>query len=101
MKKLILALSIAALSFTANAEDKPSEKITLCKELSTLAERYMTLRQSGASMADVYGTASGNKLVELMITQAYEVPQFGTEKYKLEQVSKFKNEWFLSCIKSK
>lgn len=52
-------------------------------------------------MADIYGTANGSKLVELMIVKAYETPQFGTEKYKLEQVSKFKNEWFLSCIKSK
>jgi len=101
MKALILATTLAALSFTANAEGKPSEKLTLCKELSTLAERYMTLRQSGTSMADIYGTANGSELLELMIVQAYEKPQFGTEKYKLEQVSKFKNEWFLSCIKSK
>ena len=101
MKTLILATALTALSFTAIAEDKPSDKLTLCKELSTLAERYMTLRQSGTSMADIYSTANGNKIVELMITQAYEVPQFSTKKYKLEQVSKFKNEWFLSCIKSK
>ena len=101
MKTLILATALTALSFTAIAEDKPSDKLTICKELSTLAERYMTLRQSGTSMADIYSTASGNKILELMITQAYEVPQFSTKKYKLEQVSKFKNEWFLSCIKSK
>jgi len=101
MKALILATTLAALSFTANAEDKPSDKASSCKKISELAGRYMDLRQSGVPMADIYGTANGSELLELMIVQAYEKPQFGTEKYKLEQVSKFKNEWFLSCIKSK
>ena len=101
MKTLILATALTALSFTAIAEDKPSDKLTLCKELSTLAGRYMTLRQSGTSMADIYHTANGDDVIELMIERAYEVPRYPTKKYRDDEIVKFKNDWFLGCIKSK
>jgi hypothetical protein len=39
MKTLILATAIAALSFTAIAEDKPSDKAASCKKISELAAR--------------------------------------------------------------
>ncbi|ADM26673.1 hypothetical protein PP589_gp21 [Pseudoalteromonas phage HS5] len=100
MKTLILATTLTVLSFTANAEVNKEEKAT-CKDMSELAGRYMTLRQSGAPMADIYSTAGDSKIIELMIIKAYEVTRFNTKEFRDRQVIKFKNDWFLACIKNK
>ena len=101
MKTLILAVALTTLPFTAIAEEAVKDKISVCKSLSDLSGRYMTLRQSGTSMADIYHTANGDDVIELMIEQAYEVERYNTKKYRDDEIVKFKNEWFLSCIKSK
>lgn len=101
MKTLILATTLAALSFTTIAEDKPIDKAASCKKISELAGRYMDLRQSGVPMADIYHTANEDNLIQLMIEQAYEVGRYNTKKYSDAEIVKFKNGWFLSCIKSK
>lgn len=100
MKKLLTALALT-LTFTANASEEKKSEVDVCNQISELAERYMTLRQDGVSMSKLYKTAKGNKLVEKMIVDAYEVPKFSTDEYREIQVSKFKNRWFLNCVKSR
>ena len=96
MKKLLIALTIATLSFAASAEDKQSQ----CTEISDFAGNIMTLRQLGKPMADTFKISGGSKFVESIIIEAYEHPKFSTEEYRKESVSKFKNKYFLMCIKS-
>lgn len=100
MKKLLTALALT-LTFTTNASEENKGEVDVCNQISELAERYMTLRQDGVSMSKLYKTAKGNKLVEKMVVDAYEVPKFSTDEYREIQVSKFKNRWFLNCVKSR
>lgn len=97
MRTLILAAAITALSFTANAEDT---KQSQCAEIASLAGNIMTLRQVGKPMAEVYKIANGSKLIEAMAVQAYETPRFSTKQAKDEYIGKFKDTWFLACIKN-
>ena len=96
MKKLILALSIAALSFSVSAEDEQSS----CSRLADSAGNIMKLRQSGFEMAEMYKAHkdAGSELGVKLTIDAYKIPMFGTQKYKDESVKKFKNKWFMACV---
>lgn len=91
MKKLILIMAIS-LSFTAHA-DEQSDKLKLCKSLSSLAETIMTNRQDGVDMVDMYEIAS-NSMAQTMVTMAFDRPKFSSEQYRQGEVSRFKNLWF-------
>lgn len=97
MKKLLTALAILSASFTAQAEES---KGISCKEISEFAGSIMQIRQQGTPMADVYDRAGGSKVIESLIIPAYEVPKFNTAEYKQREVNKFKNEFFLVCVKN-
>ena len=96
MRTLILAAAITALSFTANAEET---KQSQCAEIADFAGNIMTLRQLGKPMADTFKLLGGKEPARTMIIQAYETPKFDSEKYKREYIEKFKDNWFLACIK--
>lgn len=96
MKALILATTLAALSFTANAEET---KQSQCAEIADFAGNIMTLRQLGKPMADTFKLLGDKEPARTMIIQAYETPKFSGEKYKKEHIDKFKDDWFLACIK--
>lgn len=97
MKKLLTALAILSTSFIAQAEES---KFMNCKEISEFAGSIMQVRQQGTPMSDLYDIANGSKVIESLIILAYEVPKFNTEEYKQREVNKFKNEFFLTCVKN-
>lgn len=95
MKKLLTALTLLSLSFTATAED---EKMT-CKQVSELAGVIMTARQTGVPMVEVFEKADGFKVIEDVIILAYKTPKFSVKENQQEQINEFKNEFFLNCVK--
>ena len=98
MKKLILIMAIY-LSFTAHAEEQ-SDKLKLCKSLSSLAETIMTNRQDGDDKDDMYEIAS-NSMAQTMVNMAFDRPKFSSEQYRQGEVSRFINLWSRECINSK
>ena len=98
MKKLILALSIAALSFTVSAQEEAED--STCSQLAGAAGKTMQLRQDGLEMASMYNlhVKNGSDLGIKLTIDAYKVPLFGTQKYKDEAIRKFKNKWFMACV---
>lgn len=100
MKNLILALTITAASFTANAEAKSKSINEYCAEFSSMAERVMRGRQDGALMSKQYRDAKGNERMVLLVEWAYSTPIFNTEPYKRKAVTDFSNQVFLACIKA-
>lgn len=97
MKKLLTAIALLSTSFIAQAEES---KGMSCKEISEFAGSIMQARQQGTPMSDLYDIANGSKVIESLIILAYEVPKFNTAEYKQREVSKFKNELFLACVKN-
>ena len=97
MKKLLTAIAILSTSFIAQAEES---KGMSCKDISEFAGSVMQIRQQGTPMSDLYERANGSKVIESLIILAYEVPKFSTAEYKQREVNKFKNEFFLTCVKN-
>ena len=97
MKKLILA--IALLTSTAVIAEEKTTSLETCQTISELAGSVMEVRQSGASMVEVYKSMSGNELAIDMVVMAYDQPKFSTDKYRAESITSFSDQWFTVCIK--
>lgn len=72
----------------------------LCGEWAKVAEQIMQLRQDNAPMDEVYQAVDGD-LAKKLVIAAYDEPLWGTERYKLEAIGKFRSEVFKICISSK
>lgn len=97
MKKLILALSIAAASFTVQAEES---KADACTNMAKAAGSIMEYRQSGLEMSALYQEFSkqNNDFGIAVLKDAYRIPKFSTSQYKQSAIGKFKNKWFMRCV---
>lgn len=86
-----------------------------CTSLSILARKTMRGRQRGAKMSDYLRVVEGMEpdlrrrgvpadvaetyvsLHENMVKDAYTVPRYSTDRYKLEAEENFENKWFQNC----
>jgi len=93
MKHLIFA---AALLLTPLAHADQSH----CERVGILATSIMEARQSGAPMSELMKIADGNKLLQLMVVQAYEEPRFSSDRYQQNATNDFRAEWELACYKA-
>lgn len=103
MKKIIL-LALVALASVANASKADEE---YCGGIYDRAKVIMDYRQKGTPIKIIYDVTNKMKAPEEvkevfkhMINDAYEKPQFQTEKYRKEAAEEFANYYFLQCIKS-
>ena len=97
MKRLLI-LTIA-LSFGANAEFTEEDK-KFCKTLSEVAEKTMRLRQMGAPMHIIMGSATGD-LDAMIIKGAYKQPRMNVESNQDKYVQDYANQWYLSCFEAR
>ena len=94
MKKTILALTlIASMPATAQVSE-------FCKSIAEISETIMQKRQEGVKMIDMLELVKGNKAVETIVLDAYEVPKFSVDKNKRSTVSNFSDRWLMACIKN-
>jgi hypothetical protein len=104
---LLRASCSATPAYAATQPPTPakSENVGLCKSIGTLAATIMELRQEGGSYATMYQSAVSNEsermrnLVTFMVTQAFEVPRYKSDRYRSDAVADFRNQWELVCIK--
>jgi hypothetical protein len=96
MKKLILA---TALLTTA-----PVMASDYCGQIGDLAETVMTVRQNGAEMSGLMNIMLKEEATKVigkqMVIDAYETPRYNMLENQKREVSEFKNEWYLLCIKA-
>ena len=93
MKGLILIVA-GLMCFGANAEGR-------CSKIGELAGNIMKTRQAGVDMSEVMNVAGDNKLLVAMTIAAFDTPAYQIDKNQKREISKFKNEWMLSCYKAK
>lgn len=104
MKKLITIGFIILISFTLSWAET-DEKIEKCKSVAGVAELIMQGRQAGIEMEALITIvqtgedANANKVIKLMIIEAYDSPRYSTPEYIRRAMIDFKNKWFLFCYK--
>lgn len=91
MKKLLIAALITAASFTANAE------MASCDNIAGLARKVMEGRQRGVSIRDMMNVSKNNRLLKLMVIDAYKTSAFSTPKYRTKAANEFEGKWYLIC----
>lgn len=89
-----LTLLLLAASINVSAVD-----LETCKSVSDSASKIMTIRQSGALMADLMGR-SDSEIFQKLVIAAYSKPKYGSPKYIKRSIQSFSNDWYLQCVKA-
>lgn len=111
MKTSITALLLSATLSTTTALAQESEERTPdeeCQLFSMLAGKFMEYRQQELDMSkllqmDLFKSedATFNNAVRQLAISAYEKPAYSAEENQKNAVSKYKNDVFLVCLKTK
>lgn len=103
MKVLVflLILTIPLKSFAISDKD-----LSTCKSYANFAKTVMQKRQHGADIAEGMEVISSQKNKVLkeelqnVIILAFSQPKYSTESMQDSVISEFKNQAYLSCVKS-
>lgn len=102
--KTLIALSLAVLSLTATAADKPESKqlsaIERCKSVESMATTVMKAHQGGVSAMRLYEIVADDNLMNLILDDALESPQYATESNQERTVQEFAKKWATMCMKA-
>lgn len=93
--KYIIILTML-LSTTAYANENAETK---CKNYYDYAFSTMKARQGNVPMHKLFDLTGGNKTMQKMIIDAYEIPLFSTKQIKEKTINEFANDWYLWCVK--
>lgn len=95
MKKLLLAATVAlSAAMPAQAEQAS------CQQIGELARMVMEKRQEGVSMSVLMGIAKDNKLIRVMVVEAFKRPDFSSDEYKKREQIKFRNAFESLCYQT-
>ncbi|MGL6296235.1 MAG: hypothetical protein ACRC3K_07520 [Plesiomonas sp.] len=103
--KTLIALSLAALSLTATAADKPAETkqtpMEYCAAIELIAGLTMDSYQVGVPAMKMYESASktGDKTFTLMVDEVLDTPRFATKDNQKRASRDFANKWAALCMK--
>lgn len=95
MKVLMLVL-IMLFGVLVNAKT-PQE---ICKDYYNFAETVMKSRQSNTSIIKLVEIVGDNKALNTIILEAYKVPLYQTDSYKVQAQKDFANKIYLTCTSS-
>jgi hypothetical protein len=99
IKKLMVGAAILLmLVATAQAEDTDRAS---CEDFENLAKKIMTGRLAGVAMSDMMRVSKKDKLMDMLIMEAYESPMYTTESYKTRAISEFSNKTYMRCTKAR
>lgn len=103
MKKIILAVSIGFMSFTANAKVDDS----ICDDIYGLAESIMIARQNGTTLRDAKNVVNKNrgnewadKTALSLVDWAYSYPKHKDEYSKNVEIANFASQAYYMCGKA-
>ena len=94
MKTLLTALLITLASTTAQAESN-------CTEIGKLAEKVMEVRQGGMPLRTLMESVDGNAMVMAMAKEAYDTPNYSTDRIVKRQITEMGNRWYMACLKNR
>ena len=98
MKKLIITIIfILLVTSQSPAKDWQGQ----CGDIAHLAGTIMETRLTGATMQQMMECLSDEDQINFgaMVVDAYEQPLWNSPKYKKRAILKFKNKWYLYCVK--
>lgn len=100
MKNQLIAV---ALLISASMPAAAETWQTKCAEISQLATSIMNARQNGMPMARIIELSTGSGGVEdlahLMTIDAFEEPRYNTANYQARAKERFRDAWYLKCVK--
>lgn len=99
MKKLVLTLTLAALTtsaFAAAAEVPMSET---CPQIAEVARVTMLARQAGVPLRSMMEIVKNPITVDI-ITEAYSSPAYSTSEVQEKTIQNFEDRWYLKCVKT-
>lgn len=104
-KKAIAAAALAAtlaISAQANAAPNVAE---YCESIRVIAGATMELRQSGEDFEAAEQSARVVQALDMwpdlivpMMHDAYDVPAYRTEVYRLQAIHEFSNDYYVGCL---
>lgn len=103
-RSFLLGLMAMAVTGIIQAQDLTDGRMKLCKSLSEMAGSIMKGRQGGVEMAAMMEVkqedADVTQAARKIVVQAFEQPRYATKPMQEKAVVDFKNDQFLSCVKS-
>ena len=90
--KTVIALFLL-LPLTANAVD-----VETCLAASPAAEKVMTMRQNGFSMAEMIRVLEGNEFGIELVKRAFKEPHWNSEERKQRAILDFTNDFTRECL---
>lgn len=102
LKSVMLSVAIMTASVTPSLADGG---IAMCKQIGSLAETIMDIRQKGATMSFVMeemikASPDLEGFLRGMIKQAYAVPLYGSDEYQAMAKIQFRDTFELACFSS-
>lgn len=91
MKYFLIAALVAAPAY---AENTAAE---LCPMFGKLAEQALELRELGVPLSKLMETAAGQKLVQALYIDAYDLPMFSVPENIKEQKVEYRNSVEVRC----
>lgn len=108
MKKVLLSILLCLPIFANAAKVDPKQHQQYCEQLYLTAKIFMEFRQAGLPVIDAmkisddaYAESKDKYAYEILqkiILDAYEQPQFGTDEYKQRESIEFGNKYYLGCM---
>lgn len=98
MKKIVLTLTLAALSTSALASEPVPMKAT-CDQLADLARLAMEARQIGVPLRTMMAGGKDTIMAD-MLTEAYGTPAYSIRENQDRVIQDFEDKWYLRCVKS-
>ena len=98
MNKILLTLTLAALSIPAFAAEPVPMKAT-CDQIAEFSRLAMEARQIGAPLRTMMAVGKDSIMAD-MLTEAYGHPAYRTSEVQDRAIQDFEDKWYLKCIKS-
>ncbi len=108
MKKLVVSILVCLPTFASAAKVDPKQHQQYCEQLYLTAKIFMDFRQDGLPVIDAMKISDdaydkvkdkyAHEILQKIILDAYEQPQFGTLEYKQNESKEFANKYYLGCM---
>lgn len=103
MKTSAIIVAAFLLANPASAGNFTSQNQSKCESISKTAKTIMEARQSGVGMSKMMRLLRENaesvsyEVLEKVVANAYELPNWSTEKRQQESIQDFGDKWYRVC----
>ena len=97
IKKLTLAVSLAATLLMTTTATLAEEGEDVCTSVSRIAGMIMENRQEGVPLVDMMRIAEDNQMLRILTLEAYNTPRYNSQEHKDLAIEDFTNGVALAC----